>query len=115
MAAIEPPSFATGGASSSLSPFNCRKNVSSALIGPVLFSDGIQRNCSGFEKVTPVGVRATKACGIWSPMATPTVGSAPEQQLSKYFPSQPSLSLRSASDAVCQISVERKWERFGFG
>src|SRR5438067_3931249 len=105
MAAIEPPSFATGGASSSLSPFNCRKNVSSALIGPVLFSDGIQRNCSGFEKVTPVGVCATKACGIWSPMATPTVGSAPEQQLRS---EEHTSELQSRFDLVCRLLLEKK-------
>ena len=41
------------------------------------------------EKETPVGCGELNDCGIVLPIATPTVGSAPLQQLSKYFPSQP--------------------------
>src|SRR6266513_2405054 len=64
-------------------PLSWRKKNSSALIRPSTFSDGLQRNCSGCENVMPVGVFAAKACGISSPIATPTFGSAPAQQLSK--------------------------------
>ena len=63
----------------------------------------------------PVGCGEANDCGICPPMATPTVGGAPWQQLSKYVPSQPLDTLRLLSEAVCQISVERKCERFGFG
>src|ERR1700730_3322747 len=117
IAPIEPPAFDAAVPLSSLPPpsFSCRKKISSALICPLLGSDDRNRNCSGRENVTPVGFFAANACGVSSPIATPTVGSAPAQQLSKYRPSQPSPSARSASDAVCQISVERKCERFGFG
>src|SRR2546423_11326704 len=82
IAATEPPSDA---ASSwpLLELLSCRKNNSSALIPPSTSSDDLQRNCSGCENVIPVGVFAANACGISSPMAIPTVGSAPPQQLSK--------------------------------
>src|ERR1700719_269376 len=113
------PTDAPSGAATASSPLavslSWRKSISSALMRPPSGSDGRNRNWSGRENVTPVGFLAAKACGVSSPIATPTVGSAPAQQLSKYRPSQPSLKVRSASDAVCQISVERKCERFGFG
>src|SRR6266852_9933617 len=114
IAPMEAPSVAVI-ALSSLAPdsLSWRKNISSALMWPLFGSDVRHRNCSGRENVTPVGVFAANACGVSSPMATPTVGSAPAQQLSKYRPSQPSLTVRSASEAVCQISVERKCDRFG--
>src|SRR5438552_4661794 len=84
IAPIEPPSDAASNASSSpADPLSCRKKDSSALIRPSTFSDGLQRNCSGCENVMPVGVFAAKACGLSSPIATPTLGSAPAQQLSK--------------------------------
>src|SRR5437763_4207635 len=61
IAAMEPPSFAPGaGAASSVAPVNCRKNVSSALIGPFLFSDGTQRNCSGIQMITQLEFGVSK-------------------------------------------------------
>src|ERR1700730_8534846 len=116
IAPMEAPSLAERPASS-LPPlsFNCRKKNSSALIRPLFGSDERKRNCSGREKVTPVGDLAANACGVSSPIATPSIGSVLAQQLSKYRPSHPSLSVRSASEAVCQISVDRKCDRFGFG
>src|SRR6516165_6740898 len=60
-----------------------RKNSSSALMRPRFGSDVRHLNCSGRENVTPIGVFAAHVWGISSPIATPTVGSAPAQQLSK--------------------------------
>src|SRR5205807_1819858 len=79
---IEEPSVAAGVFSSS-KPLSWRKKISSVLMWPVLDADARQRNCSGRENVMPVEFFAANACGISPPIATPMVGSAPEQQLSK--------------------------------
>src|SRR5438876_10579096 len=56
IAPIEPPSDApTSVSSPPPDPLSCRKKDSAALIRTPTCSDGLQRSCSGPEKVMPAG------------------------------------------------------------
>ncbi len=72
-------------------------------------------NCSVWLKEMLLGFLPTRAKGVSLPMLMAAVGSQPLQALSKQRPIHLLERVRSESAAVCQISVERKCERFGFG